>query len=197
MTRNTVLPLLLSLLWAVSPGAVTADEVSDLIDEALKQYKAGEYSSAAGSLDFAAQKVREKRGEKLQQFLPPPLSGWKELATRSEAVGAALLGGGVTAERKYERLTSVMTVSIVADSPLVQSMMMIFTNPMFAASAGGKMELIAGQKAMVEMSSDNEGKISVMTGNRYLVTVEGENVPKDEIVQYAAAVDYKALAALP
>jgi hypothetical protein len=77
-------------------------------------------------------------------------------------------------------------------------MMMLFTNPALAASDGGKLEKINGQKAIVKYSAaDREGTIHIMVVNRFLVTIEGTDVTKDDLTAYAAAVDYDKLAAMP
>ncbi|MFQ5445017.1 MAG: hypothetical protein ACE5EK_10425 [Nitrospinales bacterium] len=115
------------LLFTFQPAY--ADDVTDSIMEALQQYKKGDLASAAGNLDYAAQLIRQKKGDQLQTLLPPPLPGWKAEDANSQAIGMAMLGGAVTASRKYRKGGSKVTVSIVTDSPMLQSIMMMFTNP--------------------------------------------------------------------
>ncbi len=43
-----------------------ADEVTDLIKKALKQYKNGDYIEATNNLDYASQLIRQKKQEQLQ-----------------------------------------------------------------------------------------------------------------------------------
>lgn len=43
-----------------------ADEVTDLIKKALKQYKSGDYIEATTNLDYASQMIRQKKQDKLQ-----------------------------------------------------------------------------------------------------------------------------------
>jgi len=81
---------------------------------------------------------------------------------------------------------------------LLQSMMMMFTNPMMATSDGGKMEKIGGEKAIVKYNTANkDGNINIAVANRFLVTVEGNDVSLGDLKSYAGAVDYKKLAAIP
>jgi hypothetical protein len=175
-----------------------ADDVTDSINEALKYYNEGKYSDAVGSLNYAAQLIGQKKGGQLEEFLPKPLDGWTAEDPGSQAAGAAMFGGGVTAERRYAKDSASVHVQIVTDSPLLQGMMMMFTNPMFAASDGGKLEKIKGQKAIVKYSdSDKEGKIDIVVANRFLITIEGNDVMKADLEGYAKAVDYDKLATLP
>jgi hypothetical protein len=77
-------------------------------------------------------------------------------------------------------------------------MMMLLSNPMFATADGGKLEQIAGQRAVVKYNpSDKSGEISMVVNNRFLVSVQGNYVTRDELKAYAAAVDFKRLASIP
>ena len=81
---------------------------------------------------------------------------------------------------------------------MLQGMMVMFSNPAFAVSDGGKLEKIARQRAIVKYQpSDKEGSIQIMVANRFLVSIDGSNVTKAELEQYAQAIDYQQLAALP
>lgn len=191
-----ILTVALTLMVFCMPAY--ADDVTDSINEALKYYNEGKYSDAVGSLNYAAQLIGQKKGGQLEAFLPKPLDGWTAEDPGSQAAGAAMFGGGVTAERRYSKDSASVHVQIVTDSPLLQGMMMMFTNPMFAGSDGGKLEKIKGQKAIVKyIAADKEGKIDIMVANRFLVTIEGNDVMKEDLEGYAKAVDYDKLATLP
>lgn len=179
-------------------GPVHADEVEDAVKEAMEYYKDGDFSSAAGSLDYAAQLIRQKKGGELESFLPQALSGWTAQDASSQAMGAAMFGGGVSAERTFTKGSSNVTVQLITDSPMLQGMMMMFTNPMIAASDGGKLEKINGQKAIVKYTAGNrQGDIKIMVANRFLVMVEGQDVTKDDLKAYSGAIDFKKMAAMP
>lgn len=72
---------------------------------------------------------------------------------------------------------------------------MIFSNPIFAASAG-KFELINGYKGIVNYQN-NGGDINIVVNNRFLVTLKGRNVSRDDLMEYANSIDLKAIAYLP
>ena len=184
------------LLMAISP-LVYADDVTDSINEAQDYYESGEYSSAVDSLNYASQLIQQKKSENLKSFLPEPLEGWTSKKTKSNAAGAAMFGGGITATRQYIKGKNNITVEIVTDSPLLQSMMMMFSNPMYATSDGGKLEKIKRQKAIVKFNPDtNRGDIKIVIANRFLVTVTGNRTTKEDLKAYAKAIDYKKLTAM-
>jgi hypothetical protein len=178
--------------------ALYADDVTESINDALEQYKEGEYTEAIESLEYATQVIRQKKAETLDAYLPEALAGWKAAESKKQAGATALFGGGVSSSRVYRKGTSIVTVTIAGDSPALQSMMMLFSNPTFATADGGTMEKIKRQKAIVTYDeSRKKGDIKIVVKKRFLVTVEGRDVSREELVAYAGAIAYKKLAKLP
>jgi len=174
------------------------DDVIQSINEGLEFYQGGEFAEATSSLNYAVQLIQQKKGESLGGLLPEPLEGWAAEDSQSQAAGAAMFGGGVTAERRYTRGSSRIDIRIVTDSPMLQGIMMMFSNPMFATADGGKMERIGRQKAIVKYNgAGKSGDVQMVVDNRFLVTVEGDAVSRDELLAYAGAIDTKKLADLP
>ncbi len=171
------------------------DPVLKTINEAVLHYKNGQLSSAVASLEYASQMIRQKKGEVLGKLLPEPLSGWTAKQADNKAMGSAMFGGAITAERQYVKDDASITVRFSTDSPMMQSMMMMFSNPIFASSAG-KLELINGQKAIVDYK-DSAGTVNIVIDNKLLITVEGNNVKREDLMAYAAKIDMDKLAKLP
>ncbi len=187
----------LAIVFALFAGTAFADDIVTSINEALEYYKNGDYTEAVSNLNYAAQLIQQKKGGSLESFLPKPLSGWSAEDASSQAAGAGMFGG-VTAQREYRKGDSSVSVTIITDSPMLQGMMVMFSNPMFATSDGGKLEKINKQKAIVKYQpSEKEGEIQIMVASRFLVTVEGRDVTKAELNQYAEAIDFDKLAELP
>ena len=134
----------------------------------------------------------------MESFLPKPLNGWTAQEASSQTVGASMFGGGVTAERKYSKGSSSIDITIITDSPIMQGMMMMFSNPMLATSDGGKLEKIGRQKAIVKFNTNNkQGEIKIVVANQFLVLIKGREITKEDLKGYAKAIDYKKLQSLP
>ena len=175
-----------------------ADDIEDSIEEALEYYQSGDYQDAVESLNYASQLIQQKKGEGLIAFLPEPLDGWTAQEGSSQAAGAAMFGGGVTVEREYRKGSGSISIQLITDSPLMQGMMMMFSNPMMATSDGGKLEKIGRQKAIVKFdNAEMSGEIMIVVAKRYLITIEGQDVTKEDMKAYAKAIDYKKLKSLP
>jgi hypothetical protein len=106
-----------------------------------------------------------------------------------------MFGGGVSAERQYRKDNSQMTVQIVTDSPILQGVMMMLTNPAMATASGGKLKKIQGQKAIVNYTPDNgRGEIQIAVAGKFLVTLNGSDITQDELEGYAEAIDFRKMA---
>ncbi|MGA9179153.1 MAG: hypothetical protein WBZ05_18075 [Desulfobacterales bacterium] len=185
--------LLISTLF-ITPGAVFADEITDSIEEAMEYYKESNYVEAANSLDYASQLIRQKRSGKLEAFLPEPLAGWSAEDVKSQAAGPGFLGGMISAKRMYKKDNSSVTMEIITDSPALQSMVMMFSNPAYAAADGGKLTKIKRQKAIVKYNpSQKNGEINIVVAKQYLVSVKGRGISQKDLVDYASAIDYMKL----
>jgi hypothetical protein len=186
-------------MGVLSCGTVFADEITDSISQGLDQYKKGSYAEAMTSLNFAAQKIGQIKADGLKMFIPQPLAGWTADEVVSQAAGMAMFGGGLSAEGRYHKGDKGdVTVKIVSDSPLLQGMMMLVSNPMFATSSGGKLEKIKNQTAIVKYETQaKRGDINVVVAGKVLVTVEGNEVSQDDLMAYAKAIDYDKIAVLP
>ncbi|MEK6201563.1 MAG: hypothetical protein N2A40_03975 [Desulfobulbaceae bacterium] len=196
--RGRVLALAVCM-GMLSCGPVFADEVTDSITQGLEQYKKGSYAEAMNSLNYASQKIGQMKADALKVLIPQPLSGWTADEVVSQAAGTAMFGGGLSAEGRYHKGDQgSVTVKIITDSPLLQSMMMLISNPMFASSSGGRLEKINGQTAIVKYETQGKrGDINVVIAGKVLVTVEGNDVSQDDMMAYAKAVDYDKILAIP
>lgn len=196
---NRILPRFV-LSFALAASVVTgvtlhADDVTESVDEALKAYKNKDYAVAAQTLDAAAQLVRQKRGELFKELLPAAPAGWEAEEATSQSAGAAMFGGGVTAERHYSKGDASVTVKFITDSPLMQGVIMMMSNPLFANADGGKLERIKGQQAIFK-NKDGSGSVNVVVNGTFLVQIEASDVSDADLRKFAEAVDYAKIAGM-
>jgi len=170
------------------------DIVLSTIKEATRQYGAGDYTGAASNLDYAAQLIRQQKSERMKALLPEPLSGWEGKEASAQALGAAIIGGGVTVSRDYKKDPDNISVEIVSDSPVLQSVLMMVNNPMFAGAGGGKLEMVKGQRAILKYNSDKKtGELYIVVAARFVITIKGRPAAKEDLLAYGEAIDYRML----
>lgn len=190
--NKKILCAVISLLFFFA-GPVLADDVTDSLKDALDKYNSGQYTEAINSLNYAEQLITQKKGDILTQVFPAAMSGWEADDVASNAV----FGGGVSAERRYSKDDSSVNISLISDSPMIQGVMMMFSNPMFASADGGKLETINGQRAIVKYDAQNKsGNIQVVVNNRFLITLDGSNVVKEDMTAHLAKMDLGKLSSM-
>jgi hypothetical protein len=195
MFEKILLRSILTLVIVLGGQSLRAeDNVLSTIQEAIRQYQAGDYTGASSNLDYAAQLVRQQKSEKMKRLLPEPPAGWQAGEASAQALGAAILGGGVTVSRDYKKGDSTVSVEIVSDSPVLQSVLMMINNPMFAGAGGGKLETLKGQRAIFKYeNSKKSGELYVVVASRFVVTIKGRQVAKEEMLAFAEMIDYRVL----
>lgn len=171
---------------------LSADDITDTMQDALSAYKKGDYVQAKEDLTYVMELLKQKKGETIQGFLPEALDGWKAEEAKSENAGSGMLGGGSTTSRTYTKGESKILIEVITDSPLLQGLGSLLGNPMF--NSGGKLKRINREKATIKYNTKNEsGDVTIMLDKRFLITVKGSKVTEDELIDYAKAIDLKKI----
>jgi hypothetical protein len=169
-----ILTICLCAALIVLPGAALADDVSDMIKRGLKLYEDGKLSESMEELNFALAQMRQKKADSLTEIFPEAPSGWKAEKAVSESAGAGLMGGGISASRSYKQDggKGKAKVEIMTDSPLIQSMAMLLSNPMFLQGGkNGKLIRLKGQKAILK-DNGKRAELQMLIDNKVLVKAE-------------------------
>ena len=179
--------LLLAAL--VLPLTLTADEVEDAINEAMKLYKEGKYTEASTSLQLAVNAINEKKGGSIATALPDKIGDWTG-GEVNNTNALAVLGGGNTVERKYEKKDKSASITIIADSPMIGQIVGLMSNPTIAGLAGMKMKK-AGDNTVTIQKDAGMGQIVV--DNRFLIQIQGSDLKESDLLELAAGVKTSVL----
>lgn len=197
MLKSKFKAIALVMVVAMCSGVAYADDVLEAIQEATEAYNEKAYTEAVESLEYAKHLIQQLTSEGLKNFLPKPLEGWKAKEAKSQNLG--MMGGSSGIEQEYWKAgsgnqgQSRVTMSIMGESPMFKGMMGMF-NPAIVGAAGGKLQKIKRNKAVVKYNEDNRnGEIMINVGKKYLVIVKGSNVDKEDLMNFAKEVDYKGL----
>ena len=160
-----------------------ADEVTDAIKEGSDAYKDGNYSEAASQLDYASGLIRQKKAEAITAVFPDALSGWTASEASSESAGGMMMGGGITANRSYDKGDASVSIELIMDSPMLSTMMGMFSNPSLITMNGGKMIKIQGQTAILNQQSGNP-EVILIVNNNAMFTLRGKGASVDDVKAY-------------
>lgn len=192
--KYTIFFIVLQLAVFGAAFGASADEILDTVEEAVNQYTKGDYDGAANNLDFAAQLIRQKKSESLKEVFPDPLEGWEAQPPVSQATGTAVFGRSVSVNRTYRQNSSLVTIDIVSDSPVMQSLTMMLNNPVIAGAGGARLETFSGHRGVVQYNEANRsGDVNIVVADRYLVTIKGQDVDREQLFKYARAVKFAEL----
>lgn len=191
MNLSRVAAVLVCALSALV-GVSFADDVTDAIDEAVSSYKSGDFTNAAAQLDYAAALVRQQKAAGVVNVFCEPKSGWKASEAESSAAGS-MMGVGISAERTYYKGDAEVQVSLVVDSPMLQSVMMMLSNPAMLTMSGGKLIKVQGNKGMLQKEDDRVSVNFVVNGTA-LVTLEGwGGATEADVLGYGECLNLGAL----
>lgn len=181
---------LASLLVSFS---VSANEVVDAVNTGLKHYQAGEFSQATAQLDYAATLIRQEKAEYVKQAFPAAPSGWTAEQASAEAAGSGMFGGGISANREYRKGDKNIRMELMMDSPMLQAVSGMLSNPSMIAMTGGKVIKVQGISAMSRDDGSGSLEIQFIAPSNALVTVRGPSSEQATIMQLANQLDFKKL----
>jgi hypothetical protein len=176
------------LVAAAVAVPVAADEFTDVVEEALRAYRAGDVDAAREELDYAVKLLSEAKAASLSGFLPDA-PGWTKEAAEGAGAGfaMAMLGGGSAAAATYRRGAEEFTLTLVANSPMVGGI---------AAMVGGMSSLAGAETRRIQRTqfAVGDGQLQGVVDGRVLVTAAGA-APVDAMVSVIELIDFRALAA--
>jgi len=181
--------LIIGIAIAGLSSLAIADDFTTTLDSVRAAYEEGDIAAAKEELDYASQLLGQMRAKKLESLLPEALDGWTRKDAKASNAGAAMFGGGTSANAEYSRGKDRIKISIITDSPMLSSMAMMFNNPALAGTQG-TVKRINRQKVMVK----KDGGITAMVDKRIMVEVSGRG-PAEAKEAYFKAIDIKALKA--
>ncbi len=189
--------LVIVTLVAALPLAAAADEVEDQIKLGLKLYQQGKYNQAAEELQFALAQLRQKKADSLTAVFPKAPSGWKAQEPESKSAASGLLGGGISASRQYrqEGGKGRAFIELMSDSPLIQSLGMMLSNPMFMqGNRGARLVRVQGYKAMLTKRSRG-AELQALVEGKVLLKVSASRCqqPDQVVLDLARKIDMNKL----
>jgi len=172
-----------------------AGEATEVIQEALEAYNKQDLGGTADALNEALAIVMQEKATRMETKCPKALDGWKKEKTVSNSSGAAF-GAGTITECIYLNAKNKVTISFTTDSPMIQSMMMMFNNPMFATSSGGKVKRIKadGKKHKTIIKYNEQRKSGEITSvfENILVNVKGK-ASQDVLISFFKSIKFSSL----
>jgi hypothetical protein len=167
----------------------SADEFTEVIDAALSAYEDGDVSVAIEELDYALKLLREQKAAGLADLLPEARPGWtrtldEDLSGQGGAA-MAMFGGGTAAAATYAGPGGELTLTLMADSPMISGMAAMFSG--VSSMGGGRTIRIRREQFGV-----TDGEVQGVVDGRVLVSVTGDASLEDKQA-YIESLDFEAI----
>lgn len=179
----------LSAILCVFPLSALADPVVDALDAAKAAYEAGDLGKAIDETGEATSAMQLKQSEALAVFLPDAPDGWTKTINPDMAAGLAYVGGGSGVEASYQNDAVTFSISMIADSPMLESMLPMFQDPNMLAMMGEVVTI--GDQAFIKSA---ETEMMTAIGSNLMLTASGADpatmTPLLEGINFAALADF-------
>ena len=193
--------LSLALILLVPAPAKAEDDIGEQIKLGLKLYEQGKINQAVSELEFALAQLRQLKADRAGAFFPDPPKGWTAEKPSSEAVGPAIFGGLTTSSRIYRQNegNGRAEIRIIFDSPLIQSLGVIFNTTLLSQGAlSGRLLKLNGHKARLEEIDNENAELQMLVDGGILVQAEVSGVTQaaDMIKTLAGKINFNGLKSL-
>ncbi|HLO75142.1 MAG TPA: hypothetical protein VK196_01640 [Magnetospirillum sp.] len=177
--------------------AWAADNVPAQIEAARAAYQKNDLPRTAKALEAALADIHDRLGKSLSETMPPAIAGWQ--AYPAEIQGLGQVGGGLTVTRAYGKGEATLNASLFLDSPAVEAAAAMFASPTaVVAQPNTKRVKVAGEDALLRFDpSTKAGEITVVLGNRILLSIEGDDIDNgDALTEMAKGWNLSKIRAL-
>lgn len=180
--------LALAAVLAAMALPAAADEFTETVESALKAYNDGDVDGARQDLDYAGKLLGSMKAESLAKFLPDALPGWTREPASEENTGdfMGMFGGGTTAAATYVKDGDDLTITLVANSPIVSSVASMISSLSGMATEGKPIRI-----QRTEFQRDGEDLQGVVN-NKVMISLSG-SAPVETKTAYLEAMDFKSL----
>lgn len=185
MTRMHPIPMI-ATAFVLFAAPATADQVVDSLDAARSAYEGGNIGAALNELSIAQALMQQQKATGFQSFLPEAPDGWTREIDTEMSAGLAMFGGGTGTEATYTNGRDRVSLTLLADSPMIVGMGAMLNNPAMLMASGGTL-LKVGDQRFAHTDSEYTGLIA----NRILVQASGDN--EAAVVALLEKIDYAGL----
>lgn len=156
--KNIITTIILGLLCTGLFAQSSDKPVPGLLDEAKSSYKSGDLENSRFALQQALNEINNAIGNDMLALMPESLGNMAVIEDEDNVTGINTGFAGLFVSRHYESETAAASVEIMSDSPLLGSINLMLSMPVFMASDPNQKRIkVDGQKALLTRS---EGETS-------------------------------------
>lgn len=153
--KNIVTTLFVALFGLGLFAQDSEKPVPGLLDEAKSSYKSGDLENSRFALQQALNEINRAIGNDMLALMPESLGDMKVVEDEDNVTGVNTGFAGLFVSRHYRSENSATSVEIMSDSPLLGSINILLSMPVFMASDPNQKRVkVDGKKALLTKSED-------------------------------------------
>lgn len=159
----------------------------EALDQATKAAEGEQYGAAIAALQSAIKLLQKKQRAAILASMPKP-EGWEihddAPNDAADALTAGLAGIGTNIQRRYQKGDDKnLTVDVMANSPMLQMIAMLFNNPAMVTAEGGEIVQYGPHKAILKKSGDSGVELQILMHEKHLIKVTAQGLTADELLK--------------
>lgn len=195
--KITLLSLSLVLCLSVNAQSVKTEDVQKSINDASAALKIKNYKETNLSLQQALSDLNLLLGNELLLTMPETVLTYKaDKANDNVSNGGMAFGGGTTIERNYKGSDEGKSfkVQIVSNSPLMATLNMYLSNPMYANSGEGQSVVKIGMRRGMLKFNEGSGELQLSLGQSLLTLSFNGIASKTDVTAFAEKLELEKIA---
>lgn len=179
---------------ALMISGVNADEIEDQIAQGLNAYHDKDYKNAIDDLNYAIAQIQELQNASNAALLPEPLAGWTASDVENASAGMAMLGGGTTMSRTYQRDGESVEITVTAGSPMMTAALAMMSNPMLLANDPSMKPYRYKRIKGMQKTLNNRVEVTLALAGQIMLQLNAAGTQDDSsIKQYLDAMDMERM----
>jgi hypothetical protein len=154
--KKTVTTIIITAIFFGGLFAQDSDKpVPGLLDEAKSSYNSGDLENSRFALQQALNEINRAIGNDMLALMPESLGDMTVVEDGDNVTGMNAGFAGLFVNRSYKGETTAASVEIVSDSPLLGSINILLSMPVFIATDPNQKRIkVDGKKALLTKSED-------------------------------------------
>jgi hypothetical protein len=156
--------------------------------ELAKQAADGEqFGTAISALQAGIRDLQKKQRVVVLAGMPKP-EGWEvqdeEVDEVAEEFGGATAVVGMTVRRQYRKGDGKsLSVEVTANSPMLQMVAVMFSNPALITADGGELVQYGAHKAILKKTGGEDQELQILMHDKHLIRVNAQGVSADDLLK--------------
>lgn len=185
---SSILLAALCTLPAVAQQRAGAKKVltfAEALELAKKNVEADKLGAAISALQEAIRDLQKKQRQQVLDALPKP-EGWTFEDERVDPQAAEIFGAqalGSSINRSYSNGDKQLRFEVMANSPLVGMLNVMFSNPTILKAQGGEVVTYGAHKAILQKSGEDGHELQLMMHDVHLIKVTANGIDADALLK--------------